>query len=92
MFHHSERQATAWRNIDRINGRLRIWRCSVPEYPGSLEVWNYPIYLLSFVLTQKKVTKKKSRLHKNFLFSSGRLSHAIQAAPSHWPTLASVSL
>ena len=28
------RQATAWRNIDRIDGQHEVWRCSAPEYPG----------------------------------------------------------
>jgi hypothetical protein len=51
-----------------------------------------PTFLLSFGLIQKKVTKKKSRLNKNFLFSTGRIVHAIQAAPTHRPSLASVSL
>jgi hypothetical protein len=41
---------------------------------------------------QKKVTKKKSRLHENFLFSTGRINHAIQAAPALLLTPASVSL
>jgi len=35
---------------------------------------------------------KKSRLNKNFWFSTGRIVHAIQAAPTHRPALASVSL
>ena len=92
-FHNENaRQATAWRNYRRNSGHTGIWRCSAPEFQRRLEVWNYPFDLLSFVLTQKKVTKKKSRLYKNFLFSTGRLIHAIQAAPSHRPTLASVSL
>jgi hypothetical protein len=67
--------------------------CAILGRKGRREKWCLLIFdLLSFVLTQKKVTKKKSRLHKNFLFSTGRHSHAIQAAPPHWPTLASVSL
>jgi len=49
-------------------------------------------FLLSFGLIQKKVTKKKSRLDKNFWFSTERIVHAIQAAPPHMPALASVSL
>jgi hypothetical protein len=35
---------------------------------------------------------KRSRLDKNFLLSTGRIVHAIQAAPTHRPALASVSL
>lgn len=50
------------------------------------------VNLLSFALIQKKVTKKKSRLYENFLFSTGQTNHAIQAAPALMPTLASVSL
>jgi hypothetical protein len=49
-------------------------------------------FLLSFGLIQKKVTKKRSRLDKNFWFSTGRIVRAIQAAPTHRPALASVSL
>jgi len=30
----TERQATAWRNIDRIDGQHEVWRCSAPKYPG----------------------------------------------------------
>jgi hypothetical protein len=26
------RQATAWRNIDRIDGQHEVWRCSTPKY------------------------------------------------------------
>jgi len=48
-------------------------------------------------LTQKKVTKKipifiGTRLYENCLFSTDRLCHATQAAPSHRPAHASVSL
>jgi hypothetical protein len=35
---------------------------------------------------------KRSRLDKNFWFSTGQIVHAIQAAPAHKPTQASVSL
>jgi len=35
---------------------------------------------------------KRSRLNKNFWFSTGRIVHAIQASPTHRPALASVSL
>jgi hypothetical protein len=30
----TERKATAWRNIDRIDGQHEVWRCSAPKYPG----------------------------------------------------------
>ena len=30
----TERKATAWRNIDSIDGQHEVWRCSTPEYPG----------------------------------------------------------
>jgi len=49
-------------------------------------------HLLSFVLPQKKVTKKRSRLYENFWFSTDWLCDATQAAPSHIPAHASVSL
>jgi hypothetical protein len=49
-----------------------------PIEPTSM---NSAYYFLSFALMQKKGTKKKSRLNENFLFSTDRLKHAIQAAP-----------
>jgi hypothetical protein len=44
---------------------------------------NSAYYFLSFALMQKKGTKTKSRLNENFLFSTDRLKHAIQAAPMY---------
>jgi hypothetical protein len=37
-------------------------------------------------------TAKKSRLHKNFLFSIAQIPHAIQASLAHMPALTSVLL
>ncbi|HRW97760.1 MAG TPA: hypothetical protein P5104_09560, partial [Bacteroidales bacterium] len=61
--------------------------------------------LLSFVTRQKKVnhifyfvllacpkSTKRTRLDKNFWFSTGRIVCAIQAAPAHTLSLASVLL
>jgi hypothetical protein len=51
------------------------------------------IFLLYFWLDPKVPSaSRRTRLDKNFWFSTGRIVHAIQAAPTHWPALASVSL
>jgi hypothetical protein len=93
-----------FRQLQRLNRKLVCRKFEISPslrsvlmtfFPNSLKLrlfFSLYFWLPARLVRRGSKSTKRSRLDKNFLFSTGRIVHAIQAAPTHRPALASVSL